>query len=92
MTKGLAFQNPFALAQVEQFAKSVSDLFKLMIQEKEVEFRDRILRVYQILYKAKEFVFAQFQTTPILLSDSLLDEFSLSAIPLDQRKPVNIFN
>jgi hypothetical protein len=55
-----------------------------MIQEKEAEF-------YQRVMDAKQFVFGDFQdfkAHPILLSDSLLDEFSLSAIPLDQRKPV----
>ncbi len=97
---GLALMNPFALKQVEQYAASVSDLFKLMIQEKETEFRSRI-------YAAKKFVFnvqftdfsvksqkrkremplGQNLKNPILLSDALLDDFSLSAIPLINRKP-----
>lgn len=77
---GLALLNPFALRQVTQFAESVSELFKLMIQEKEQAFRERI-------YKARAFVFGDFSQRPILLSDSVLDQFSLSAIPLEQRKP-----
>ncbi|RKO88827.1 6-phosphogluconate dehydrogenase, partial [Blyttiomyces helicus] len=39
---GLAMMNPSAKAQVRQYARSVSDLFKLMIREKEDEFRNRI--------------------------------------------------
>jgi prephenate dehydrogenase (NADP+) len=77
---GLVLLNPFALLQVHQFASSVSELFKLMIQEKEHEFRTRI-------YSARDYVFGSFQREPILLSDSLLDQFSLSAIPKEQRKP-----
>lgn len=34
--------NPIAKVQITQYAKSVADLFKLMIQEKEQEFRARI--------------------------------------------------
>jgi prephenate dehydrogenase (NADP+) len=78
---GLVLLNPYAFAQVHQYAKSVSELFKLMIQEKEDEFRARI-------HKARDFVFANFERQPILLSDSLLDQFSLSAVPKDKRKPV----
>ena len=78
---GLALFNPYALPQVEQYARSVSDLFKLMIQEKRDEFRNRIL-------EARKFVFQNFEAKPILLSDELLNEFSLSAIPLEMRVPV----
>jgi prephenate dehydrogenase (NADP+) len=42
---GLAIMNPSARIQITQYAKSVADLFKLMIQEKEEEFRARIRRV-----------------------------------------------
>lgn len=50
---GLAILNPVAKIQIEQYAKSVSDIFKLMIMEKEDELRER-------LYKAREFVFPSF--------------------------------
>jgi prephenate dehydrogenase (NADP+) len=43
--KGLAIMNPSARIQITQYAKSVADLFKLMIQEKEEEFRNRIREV-----------------------------------------------
>lgn len=39
---GLAILNPFARKQVRQYARSESELFKLMICEKENEFRERI--------------------------------------------------
>ena len=78
---GLVLLNPFALDQVHQYATSVSELFKLMIQEKAQEFKERI-------YQAKKFVFQKVAQQPILLSDSILDQFSLSAIPKELRKPV----
>lgn len=37
--------NPIAKVQITQYARSVADLFKLMIREKEEEFRSRIKRV-----------------------------------------------
>ncbi|KAH9248939.1 hypothetical protein BASA81_013396 [Batrachochytrium salamandrivorans] len=49
-------------------SQSVSDLFKLMIQENIVEFTSRIK-------KARKFVFGDFERNPILLSDSMLDQF-----------------
>jgi prephenate dehydrogenase (NADP+) len=77
---GLVLLNPFALQQVHQYADSVSDLFKLMITENEKEFRKRI-------YRAREYVFGNFEREPILLDDSVLEQFSLSAIPKNERKP-----
>lgn len=52
---GLAIMNPIAKVQITQYAKSVADLFKLMIQEKEQEFRARIkqashLYINHVLY------------------------------------------
>ncbi|CEG70450.1 Putative Prephenate dehydrogenase [Rhizopus microsporus] len=78
---GLAIMNPIAKVQITQYAKSVADLFKLMIQEKEQEFRARIKQ-------ARDFVFGGLQKdhVPILLDDRLLDEFSLSKIPKENRQ------
>lgn len=74
--------NPIAKDQIMQYAKSVADLFKLMIQEKEDEFRARIK-------EAGDSVFGGLQKDhiPILLDDQLLDEFSLSKIPKENRQP-----
>lgn len=79
---GLAIMNPIAKVQITQYAKCVADLFKLMIQEKEEEFRARIKR-------AGEFVFGGLQKdhVPILLDDKILDEFSLSKIPKEKKQP-----
>lgn len=79
---GLAIMNPAAKRQVEQYAKSVADLFTLMIQERRDELSHRVKT-------ASEFVFGgeYKERNPILLSDSLLDQFSLSAIPVSDRKP-----
>ncbi|CAG8609465.1 1261_t:CDS:10 [Ambispora leptoticha] len=79
---GLAIMNPSAKTQIHQYAQSVSDLFKLMIQEKEEEFSNRVRR-------AGDFVFGKVigDREPILLSDLYLDKFSLSIVPKENRKP-----
>jgi prephenate dehydrogenase (NADP+) len=43
---GLAIMNPSARKQIGQYAKSVSDLFKLMIQQRADEFKQRVLEVH----------------------------------------------
>ncbi|KAI9106132.1 hypothetical protein DFS34DRAFT_644932 [Phlyctochytrium arcticum] len=77
---GLALLNPSARNQIRQYANSVSELFKLMIQEREEEFRSRILR-------AASSVFGKLPQRPNLLSDNVMDRFSLSAIPKEKRMP-----
>ena len=51
-----------------------------MIQEREQEFKKRV-------YNARDVVFGKSNREPILLSDDLLDQFALGAIPKEQRKP-----
>lgn len=67
---GLAILNPYARQQVRQYAVSESELFKLMIQEEESAFRER-------LYRARDFVFHESRK-PIMLNDKVMKEFSLS--------------
>ncbi len=67
---GLAILNPYARQQVKRYAVSESELFKLMIQEEEKTFRDR-------LYRARDFVFHESRK-PIMLNDKVMKEFSLS--------------
>src|SRR6201996_3245336 len=67
---GLAILNPYARQQVRQYAASESDLFKLMIQEDEAAFRERI-------YRARDFVFHESRK-PIMLNDRVMKEFSLA--------------
>jgi prephenate dehydrogenase (NADP+) len=75
---GLAILNPYAREQVKRYAKSESELFKLMIKEEGDAFRDR-------LYRARDFVFHESRK-PIMLNDKVMKEFSLSQNP-DLRKP-----
>ncbi|BGP56332.1 prephenate dehydrogenase (NADP(+)) [Rhodotorula sphaerocarpa] len=72
---GLAILNPTAQKQIHQFAQSASDLFKMMIQSREDDLRERV-------YAARDFVFGRAgddsaQSAPILLSDSALDRFAI---------------
>ena len=75
---GLAILNPYARQQVKRYAVSESELFKLMIQEEEGRFRERI-------YRARDFVFHESRK-PILLNDAVMREFALGA-QHEQRKP-----
>jgi prephenate dehydrogenase (NADP+) len=66
---GLAILNPYAAKQIATYAQSESELFKMMIQEDEVNFRERI-------YKARDFVF-HGQQNLILFDDDIMKEFSV---------------
>lgn len=74
---GLAILNPFAKEQVKEYARSESDLFKMMIQEDERRFRNRIKRAGEIVFNGND--------SQILLDDSVMGEFSLGI--LEERKP-----
>lgn len=69
---GLAILNPYARKQVKIYAKAEADLFKLMISENEKEFKKRI-------YKARDFLFKK-DTKLIMLDDAVMKEFSLSNV------------
>jgi len=75
---GLAILNPYARQQVKRYSESESELFKLMIKEEAQTFRER-------LYKARDFVFHESRK-PIMLSDTVMKEFSLSQ-NADHQKP-----
>lgn len=66
---GLAILNPAAKQQVKQYAKSESELFKMMICEQEHEFRGRILA-------AKSFIF-QGEHDFITLDEKILLDFKM---------------
>lgn len=78
---GLAILNPEARKQITQYARSTTELYKLMLEGQHDELRRRV-------YAAKEKVFgkeddydgAKWPTAP-LLQDSLLDRFSLGKKP-----------
>lgn len=74
---GLALLNPSAKEQVEQYAQSVTALFKLMVEGREADLAERV-------WKAREGVFGWKRDedggegrAPILLSEDVLDQFSL---------------
>jgi len=68
---GLAILNPYASKQISAYARSESELFKMMIQEDEGNFRDRI-------YRARDYVF-HGQTNLILFDDQIMKEFSIGS-------------
>lgn len=75
---GLAIFNPFAGEQIHQYAKSVSELFSLMIQEDEQGFRERVIKGGTAIFNDVN--------SPILLDDKVMGEFSLG-MSSEQRTP-----
>lgn len=75
-----AIMNPQAHVQVLQYARSTAELFQLVVTEQDEAFRKRV-------GDAAAFVFGKGTRKPALLSDDWLDEFSLSSIPKQLRKP-----
>ena len=74
---GLAILNPSAKKQIRQYAQSTTDIFKLMLAVDEKGLRKR-------LYDARDAVFGDAENSarrPILLSESILDQFSLAKTP-----------
>lgn len=99
---GLAILNPSARVQIDQFARSVTQIFKMMLAADDVTLRKRI-------YDARDAVFGKEiakvngdgngngRRRPILLSEDLLDKFSLGKrrptdsglTPIEGRAPPN---
>ncbi len=70
---GLAILNPSARTQIKQYAQSTTDIFKLMLAADKEGLRKR-------MYDARDAVFGDARSSvrrPILLSESVLDQFSL---------------
>lgn len=78
---GLAMLNPNAKAQIRQYAKSVTELYKLMLGGHRQELTDRI-------YAARAAVFGNPRKDggELLLQDELLDRFSLGEKPATRVK------
>jgi prephenate dehydrogenase (NADP+) len=82
---GLAILNPSARTQIDQYARSTLEIFKLMLNLDEEGLRTRI-------YAARDKVFGPAQTRrPLLLSEDILDQFSLGrqTPPSKPSSPVN---
>ena len=85
---GLAILNPSAQSQIQQYARSTTELFKLMITSQSAELSERI-------WSARERVFGWKRDEdggtgngrqPILLSEDVLDQFSLGQRPEGEMK------
>ncbi|KAJ7221379.1 hypothetical protein GGX14DRAFT_492325, partial [Mycena pura] len=81
---GLAILNPSARAQIDQFARSATELFTLMLAGDEKRFRARVLWAREVVFEPKASEEAGDSSagktrkrTPILLSADVLDRFSL---------------
>lgn len=67
---GLAILNPAARVQIDQYSRSTSEIFKLMLSGDDAGLRKRI-------YSARDTVFGGVNRAPILLSEDILDKFTL---------------
>jgi prephenate dehydrogenase (NADP+) len=79
---GLAILNPAAKQQIRQYAASVTELYKLMLGGHHEEFEQRIKTAGAAVFRPGE------QDHALLLSDEVLDRFSLSKDP-KERTPNN---
>ncbi|GAB00074.1 uncharacterized protein L969DRAFT_20298 [Mixia osmundae IAM 14324] len=81
---GLAILNPAAQHQIRQYAKSASDLFKLMIEERVPELRERIFR-------ARDYIFPPDNAAarPLFLSDTVFDQFAIGSKTSGYTPPLN---
>ena len=82
---GLAILNPSARVQIDQYARSTLEIFKLMVNLDEEGLRKRI-------YAVRDKVFGPAQMRrPMLLSEEILDQFSLGrhSPPNNPSSPVN---
>ncbi|KAL8715052.1 MAG: hypothetical protein Q9220_001009 [cf. Caloplaca sp. 1 TL-2023] len=80
---GLAILNPSAKQQIRQYAESVTELFKLMLGGHQAELERRVKTAGEAVFTA-----AGRRGEPLLLSDDLLDRFSLGKVP-KERTPNN---
>lgn len=89
---GLAILNPEARKQIAQYARSVTELYKLMLGGHEDELRARVLAAREKVFGADGDPACRWGAAP-LLDDRVLDQFSLnagaSAIRSDEALPNN---
>lgn len=77
---GLAILNPAASAQVAQYARSATDLFKLMITGQQEELVDRVFRARRAVFHWQDDAEGSaVARQPILMSDRVLDQFHIAA-------------
>lgn len=87
---GLAILNPSARKQIETYSRSVSDLFKLMIEEREDELRTRVYAARDFIFgKPEDEVAKEGSKKPLLLSDRVLDRFTIGSPSTTSPPPPN---
>ena len=77
---GLAILNPSAKMQIRQYAASVTELFKLMLEGNRAEFSKRIKAAGAAVFKHGR------NPEDLLLKDEVLDQFSLGDLPPERVK------
>ncbi|OCF59836.1 prephenate dehydrogenase (NADP+) [Kwoniella mangroviensis CBS 10435] len=96
---GLAMLNPSAQIQIQQYAKSVTELFKLMVENREKELSDRVWESREKVFgwkRNEEPPIPSSSSTstskgeeqirdPILLSEDILNQFSLGSRSTEQQ-------
>jgi len=83
---GLAILNPSARIQIDQYARSTTEIFKLMISGDDAGLRKRIYDARDKVFGVKSKDGSVSTRAPILLSEDILDRFSLG------RRPTNGFS
>lgn len=80
---GLAILNPAAKTQIRQYAESVTDLYKLMIEGRREELKRRVRDAGASVFRAGT------EGQDLLLKDEVLDRFSLGNRPREETPPNN---
>lgn len=86
---GLAILNPSARTQIDQYSKSTTELFKLMLAADKETLRARVYHARDAVFHARDAVFGGEgkKRSPIFLSEDVLDQFSLG-----RRRPPSASN
>ncbi|OKL57247.1 putative prephenate dehydrogenase [Talaromyces atroroseus] len=80
---GLAILNPAAKEQIRQYAESVTELYKLMIEGRREELKNRVKQAGAAVFKSDT------EGQDLLLRDEVLDRFSLSKGSREEAPPNN---
>jgi prephenate dehydrogenase (NADP+) len=80
---GLAILNPSAKEQIRQYAKSVTELYKLMLEGKRDELKRRVKEAGAAVFKPGD------RRQDLLLEDEVLDRYSLSKESREKAPPNN---
>ncbi|TQB76987.1 prephenate dehydrogenase (NADP(+)) [Monascus purpureus] len=80
---GLAILNPAAKEQIREYARSVTELYKLMIEGRREDLKRRVKAAGAAVFKSGT------EAQDLLLRDEVLDQFSLSNRPREKTPPNN---